>query len=72
MAEKDSTTELIDIARSIRGIGDLLYNLTPDHSFMRDDTLQNIGNTLDNLATQALVILRYEDEEPEPQIRAAQ
>jgi hypothetical protein len=66
MAGQDSTTDLIEIARSIRAIGDLLSNLPNDLSFMRDDTLANVGMTLDDLATRALVILRYEDAK-EPQ-----
>jgi hypothetical protein len=63
MAERDSNTELIEIARSIRGIGDLLFNLPSDHSFMRDDTLNDIGMTLDDLATRALIILGYDEPE---------
>jgi len=61
MAGMDDNKELIGIARSIRGIGDLLQNLPSDHSFLGDDTLDDIGMTLENLSTKALIILGWEE-----------
>ena len=84
MAEQDTTTtgkeqkgfdwfhasqEVIPILRAIRASGNLL-TLVEDPSELEENTLVDLGGHLEDLATQGLVILRYENpkEKPEPQV----
>lgn len=63
--------ELISILRAVRATGDLL-NLAGDtvkqgRQAMCDNTLIDLGDHLEDLATEGLVILGYEGPKEEPQ-----
>lgn len=84
MAEQDFTTkewpsmeeinEVIGALRAIRAIGDLLCmaaDTAGQHrATFREDTLAEVGVHLEDLTTEALVILRWEN--PKPQDPALQ
>jgi hypothetical protein len=78
MAEKNLTTEkleerakLIPKLTAIRAIGDLLCQaadtIRQGRSEFHEDTLASIGYHLEDMATEALVILRYEKPRPKPE-----
>lgn len=63
--------ELISILRTVRAAGDLLCaaSVAQERYVLHEATLIDLGTHLEDLATEGLVILRYDNpkEEAEPQ-----